>query len=451
MQKILFFDNWGLDVVDRLTRRLERPVKHPGNPLFIADQPWEHGNMQTYGSVIKAPGRPFQLWYSTIRDKPYNICLCYAESDDGLTWRKPLLDLVKFRGRKTNIVLDCNVHGPAIIYDQTADLYRLIAGVSPHNCISTFSSKDGIHWTPYNQGPVIANHPDCSMGLVKARNGQFAAYHRHPSTGRRVCRTTSWNFRFWDSEPKLVLEPDALDPPLLQFYAMGPILYGTYEVATVWAYQTHATDLATWHMEGQQQAELAYSRTGTCWHRAAQGEAFIPHGSGKQWDRGNLQCASQPVLLDDEIRYYYTGTDRSHSINWELKPHTAGLGMATLKPDRFIALDAGAKDADLLTTAFALGGPQLYVNAKVAPRGSMAVQLLEHDGKPIKGMTAGECSPICGDSTAHAVIWKGKADASALVGKRVRLRIRSRHASLYSIFVPAAGEKPVYHSFSAPF
>ena len=42
----------------------------------------ENGNMQLYGSVIKAPGKPFQMWYSVIH-KPWRMYLAYAESDDG--------------------------------------------------------------------------------------------------------------------------------------------------------------------------------------------------------------------------------------------------------------------------------------------------------------------------------------------------------------------------------
>lgn len=454
MQKILFFDNWGLEIVDGLTRRLNQPVKHAVNPLFIADQPWEEGNMQTYGSVIKLPNMPYQLWYSVMHHRNQaksNICLAYAESDDGLTWRKPLLDVVRYKGRKTNLVMDNHIHGPAIIYDPVAQLYRLIVGTKPSGCISVYFSKDGIHWTPMNQGPVIANNPDCSMGLVRTRKGQFAAYHRHPSTGRRVCRTTSWDFRFWESEPKMVLEPDAKDPPQVQFYALGSSMYGNYELGTLWHYKTEAKDLSTWHMNGQQHTELAYSRNGYCWHRAAQGQPFIPHGTAKQWDGGNLQCASQPVFLDDEIRYYYTGTDRKHSMNWEHQPHTAGLGMASIKPDRFVALESSTAGSDLLTAAFALGGPQIFVNAAVARRGELRVEVLSGDGRPIKGYTATRCLPISGDKTSHAVLWQGHGDVKALVGKSVRLRIRSTSSRLFSIYIPAADETPVYHQFSSPF
>lgn len=452
MLKILFLDNWGLETVRHLTRRLNRPVKHEGNPLFIADQRWEERNMQTYGSVIKLPGKPFQLWYSVTHHKPQNIVLCYAQSDDGLKWDKPLLDLVRYKGRKTNIVLDGDVHGPAIMWDGQAKVYRLIAGVSPTGCISVYSSPDGLRWTPMNQGPCISNKPDCSMGLVRGRDGRWAAYHRHPGFGRRVCRSTSVNFRFWESDPKLVLEPDPHDPPQLQFYALGSAMYGPYELGTLWTYHTDETDLATWHMIGQQQAELAYCRQGYAWHRAAQGVPFIPHGVGRDWDRGNLQCCSQPVYLDEEIRYYYTGTDCNHGTNWELRPgQTMGLGMATLKPDRFIALDAGAREAELLTFNFSLCGPELFINADIQRRGSVVVELLEGDGKPITAFAADRCVALRGDSLAHRVRWQDQGDAAALVGKMVRVRVRARHASLYSIFAPGPGENPVYHQFYAPF
>jgi hypothetical protein len=452
MLKMLFFDYWGIETARHFRRRLNKPVKQTENPLFIADEAWEEGNLQTYGSVIKLPGRPFQLWYSVTHRKPKNIVLCYAESDDGLVWRKPKLDLVKYKGRRTNIVFDQDPHGPAIVWDEAFKVYRMIAGTSPTGCISVYTSADGQRWTPLNQGPCIGNKPDCSMGLVKGRDGRWAAYHRHPSTGRRVCRTTSTNFRFWDTEPRLVFEPDAHDPPQLQFYALGSAMYGPYELGTLWAYHTEEDDLDTWHQRGQQHAELAYSRSGYAWHRAAQGEPFIPHGQGKDWDSGNLQCASQPVYLEDEIRYYFAAGNMKHDTDWELKPNqTAGIGVATLKPDRFISLDAGAKEAELLTFWFSLAGPEIYINADIRRDGQVVVELLTQEGKAIKGFSASDCVPVQGDSLAHRVQWKGQPDVSPWVGKLVRLRVRAQRASLYSIFVTSVGEKPVYHQFSMPF
>lgn len=452
MFKILFFDNWGLEILQNFKRRLNRPVKHPANPILLPDKPWEENNLQTFGSVIKLPGRPFQLWYTINQHDPWNLCLAYAESDDGLTWRKPELDLIKKNGENTNLLLDCDPHGAAVVHDPVSDSYRLIAGISPTECISVFSSKDGIHWAPLNQGPAIPNKPDCAMGLIRTRSGQYAAYHRHPSTGRRVCRTTSWDFRFWESKPQMVFEPDVNDPPQLQFYALGSANYGSYELGTLWTYHTYADDLASWHFEGHQQAELAYSRNGICWHRAAQGQPFLPRGNPGGWDSENLQCCSQPVYLDDEIRYYFTGTTRRHATRWVEPPDgPMGLGMASIKPDRFIALEAGARQGELLTWAASLPGPRLFVNAQIAPRGSLALELLESDGKPIPGYSAQDMRPLSGDSTAHELAWSGQGNPNTLKGKAVRFRILATHAKLYSVFGHAAEEKPVYHQFYAPY
>src|SRR5512143_2813384 len=98
MQKILFLDSRDLELADGFTRRFEQPVKDAANPLFLADEPWENGNMQLYGSVLKRPHGPFQLWYSCIQ-QPWNVRLAYAESDDGLNWRKPELGIVEQEGR----------------------------------------------------------------------------------------------------------------------------------------------------------------------------------------------------------------------------------------------------------------------------------------------------------------------------------------------------------------
>ena len=105
MIKFLFLDYRELETVEGFARELQQPTKHEGNPLFVADAPWEHGNMQLYGSVLKVPGKPFQMWYSTI-EPPWRIRLAYAESDDGLVWRRPKLDIHEFHGLKTNIVMN---------------------------------------------------------------------------------------------------------------------------------------------------------------------------------------------------------------------------------------------------------------------------------------------------------------------------------------------------------
>ncbi|MBM4436770.1 MAG: hypothetical protein FJ029_05955 [Actinobacteria bacterium] len=272
MIKVLFFDYREIETLHSFNRHLEQPAKHPGNPLFTADQPWENGNLQLFGSVVKREAGPFQLWHNVIH-RPWTTCLAYAESDDGVAWRRPALDVHQVDGQRTNIVFADNAVGSAVIYDaaepREAWRYKLLCGPKPSDCIAAYRSADGVHWDPVRRYPVIPTNPDCPIGLLQAQDGRYVAYHRWHGFGRLVFRSESWNFMQWAGEPRLVLEPDAGDPPQIQFYGLGATTYGPYELGTLWIYHTDANDAGPSKMHGYQEAELAYARSGHAWHWVA--------------------------------------------------------------------------------------------------------------------------------------------------------------------------------------
>jgi len=452
MKKFLFFDYREIETVQGFTRVLERPVKHPDNPLFVAEKPWENGNMQLYGSVMKVEGRPFQMWYSVIH-RPWRMVLAYAESEDGIVWKKPALDSFTHEGRNTNIVFTNDPHGPAVIYDADDPRedwrYKMVAGAAPSGCICAYRSPDGIRWTPVRRFPGIVTNPDCPMGFLRTPDGRYAVYHRLHGYGRRVFRSESWDFVYWTGEPRMVMEPDAGDPPNVQFYGMGSAPYGPYEIGTLWIYRTSLEEFGPNNMNGYQEAELAYARSGYAWHRAAQGTPFVPHGQGNAWDRGNLQCASAPVYLEDEIRYYYMGTDMTHRVHWELEPQRAGLGMAAMKPDRFVSLCAEAEPAALMTGGFRLSATEITVNACTEKDGWVQVGIATPDGKPIQGLSEEDSIQIKGDVYSHVVRWRGMSAQDLPAGQTVRLRIRAKNARIYAISLHESDETPAYHQFDA--
>lgn len=451
MIKFLFFDYRETERLANFRRELQQPAKQPG-PLFVADQPWEFGNMQLYGSVLRRPDGLYQLWYSTIQ-APWRMYLGYAVSDDGLSWRRELQDFYRFEGRRTNILLDVDIHGPAVIHDPHDPRpdwrYKMLCGAEPFRCICGYRSADGVAWHPVRQGSAIPTPPDCPIGFLRTQDGRYVAYHRLMPLGRRICRSESWDFSFWSGEPRLVLEPGPPDHPQTQFYGLGAVGYGAYELGTLWMYHTRDEDAETSKMRGYQEAELTYSRSGYAWHRAEAGVPFLAHGGPEDWDRGNLQCASQPVFLPEEIRYYFMGTDRCHSRHWELEPQTAGLGLATLPPDRFVALVAEEQEADWLSYPFRLGGPEVFVNAQVAPGGSLQVGLVSADLQPCPGLGLLEAEPVCGDVLREPVRWRGAPDSLPL-GQWVRLQVRACQAKLYSLAVGTADEAAEYWRFDLP-
>jgi len=453
MVKFLFLDWRQLEMVEGFRRRLEPPVKRATKPLLDSIQTWGANSMSTYGSVIRRPGDGlFQMWYTTASPTK-KLALAYAESRDGLAWVRPALDLVRYRRRGTNIVFDAEPHGTAVIYDPVDPrpgwVYKMMTGAAPSGRISVFRSADGIHWKPAAENPVIGTNPDCPISFARLPDGRFTAFHRPGFGDRRVGRTESWNFRDF-SEAVVVAEPDAGDPPNTQFYGLGTAIYGAYWIGTLWVYHTDPDTRDFYKMTGYQQPEFVHARSSTCWHRTAQGTPWIAVSPDpEQFDSGQIQPVSAPVFLDQEIRFYYTGTRQRHGVKlpWTKPGAKAGIGMASCRPDRFVALEAGASGARLLTRPFWTDTPRFCVNAAIRRGGWLRAEVQSLDGTPVPGFTLKEAIPVTGDCTEHELRWRGEPDGSSLLRRDIRIRIEASRARLYAIASGTADETARYWDF----
>ena len=104
----LFIDDW---LVDRLiggaTTRLHAP--QPREVVLVHDAPWE-GSGSGYHSVFQDGDRYrmyYKAWQLTVTPgkvdtKEHPLWCAYAESDDGIRWRKPALGLHPFGGSTAN-------------------------------------------------------------------------------------------------------------------------------------------------------------------------------------------------------------------------------------------------------------------------------------------------------------------------------------------------------------
>ena len=142
MKKLLFLDYRELEYVEGFARAVESPVKDAGAPLLRPELPWEHGNMQMFGSVLRGADGRFRAWYEVV-EAPWRVRLAYAESDDGLDWRKPELDVFRDGGQATNIVFDGEPLGSAVIEDREDPRpeyrFKLLTGAAPSGCVSALS------------------------------------------------------------------------------------------------------------------------------------------------------------------------------------------------------------------------------------------------------------------------------------------------------------------------
>jgi hypothetical protein len=344
--------------------------------------------------------------------------VCYAESADGLDWRRPDLGLCDFEGSRANNLVLRGPHGTGVFRDDhdadPARRYKLLcAREGAGNAMEVAFSPDGLCWGSPVPCPAMGAVGDThNNALWVPELERYVGFTRLWSRGayqgvRVVGRTESPDFVHWtQAEPVL----QGLDDTH-QVYAMPVFRYGNGYVGLPMIFDTAADRV---------HCELAWSADTVHWERIAPGEPLIPNGPAGAWDWGCIYAAAYPVLLEDEVRLYYGGSDSVHT-NWR----RSGLGLARLRPGRFAGYRAtpGA-DGELLTQPLPDLGPELRLNLE-APRGSAVVEALAADGRAVA-----TSHPITGDGTALPMRW-ARGSITHGPGCHLRLRFQFRDAVLY--------------------
>lgn len=462
----------------------QRPVKHPANPLLVADKPWEGTLVQLYSCDVHhdpATGQ-WQMWYEGHSPA---VLLCTAFSKDGIKWTKPTLGLQEWKGSKeNNIILQTgytDAHCASMVKapneKDPAKKYKLYYWVGPdwspsHYGIMGFKpeeitdskenlkaykrnghyvafSPDGIRFTPQTDAPVLATS-DFNTTLFDEQRGKYRSYHKseYQKPGWSGARRCMWMSESDDGirfgEPELVLAPDEADEAWAKANNLGRVEYygvhvwpqdGFY-LGLLWVFSITGnpdTYKGGWD-DGRNLPHLIYSADGKKWQKMPVREPFIPNGPAGSFEFGSIYSAGdRQVVIGDEIRFYYFGVSYTHGCtDPTLSPNNyAGFGLATLPRDRYIAWQGGAVAGTLLTKSLKFAGRELHLNLN-ASRGETRVAILDSEGKPIVGFSAADCDALSGDGLDQVVTWRGKSDLSSLAGKEVRVQFSLRQSGLYT-------------------
>lgn len=457
--KFIFLDNRCYEYIKGFNKRLGQPKKYKGNPIIRPELPHEFKRVHYYGTVLfdKKDGL-FKSWYSTCyygpgiregdKNKSYSY-LNYAFSVDGINWVKPSLDIVE----GTNIVLDNDkgTHGPTVIIDDVdpdpQKRFKLAMAPYVHRCkLVIYTSPDGIHWKPFNDGnPVIDVHSDCHIGFYRDPvTGHYRVTFRTRVPDRRVWVSESLDLVNW-TRPVLAIEPGPEDLCNTQFYGMQMTPYGAYIMGWISVYNTfdYKVDPNFNKMAGTMDVELAYSRDGFGWHRCFPGQKFIPHGGPDDWDAQCLIPASTAIYRPEGIYFYFSGSPYDHSGPIRIPYDEIAdecIGMATLRPDGFVELEAREEVCEFMTRPFMVREGDIYLNAS-ANEGYVKVEVCDTKGEAIEGFAFQNCKPFTGDSTVYKVCWDGMPDPKKICGQVIRLKVRAKNAKIYSVLFPN-GEDP---------
>jgi hypothetical protein len=488
-----FFDDYLIHYVQNVTRRLHRPVKGKG-PIIQADQPWEHITYFTCSNhnVIYDPmDKKFKCFYedwdwTAWRDRKFQDgAMMVAISDDGVHWEKPRLGITKIDGKDTNIVLGRDaygsVHSATVFLDQMEPdpkkrfktIYRrhLPGETSKKHKFGkekiTFemaTSPDGIHWKPIEQSPlvigtlegdveIIIRDPITGKLILMGRPHNASTWSgSHPEdksftapydpnepfgflNKRNVWRAESDDGIHWSGEVGALRQDrfDNLDDGFygLNHWRIGQLYAGIFQIF-------HGVD-------DTMDIELVYSRDdGYTWQRPFRNIPYIPRGGADAWDRYMITCVAPPVNVGKETFVYHSGASCHHDwwIYEDMGPDVPEkcnldmvsycLGLARLRRDGYVSLDAGMCDGVLATKPFKRGSDKLVINAACEKGGYVAVEVQDMYGRPWPGFTRKDCNVFTGDDTDHVVTWQGKNNL-AETSKYIKLAFYMKNASLYTL------------------
>jgi hypothetical protein len=293
-------------------------------------------------------------------------------------------------------------------------------------------SSDGARW---RRGRRIAVRPPACVdrhALVRdPATGDFLFFCRGEQpfrervdtvdrAERTVCLQRSRDLKHW-SPTRVVMAPEPADPPGANIYSLMPFFRGE---TLVWVCQVHDQRC---HVETVT-THLCWSHDAVTWQRRR--EEFIPLGPPGQWDRFNNAVSDAPLVVGETMQFHYSGRCHRHAgYQPSGRPDSGtpygGIGIATLRLDRFAAVAAGFDGGSFTARPMAWPvGKALYLNADCR-WGEIEVEL--------HGVGAGAVS-------ARTIV-KGRDGVKLPVdlrmprdGQPVTLTFRLRNASVYALY-----------------
>ena len=490
-----FFDNVVMEQIQDLTKVFHSPAKDPEPVLQKDRpwEHVPYFTVCGWSVVRDSQSGEFKCWYEDWQINPQGTHaegaapdrptleitpsrMCYARSDDGQTWQKPALDYSVEDGKKTNVVFGNPSHLRAesstviedLLESDPAKRFKTFYGhIAPAGyVVSIAHSPDGIRWTPSN--PPEFGHLGTGLGdvymvfqdleshayrLTGRHQGILTVHHdaRRPQTPcvffhptyprdasrankRRVFQATSTDLVHFSS-PHCIITPDEDIENLDEtFYGMAQIRMG----------QGYLGFLNTLHeVSNTMNVRLVHSRDGWSWHHLNHRQPWLTT-SEDSWDRNMVNISSPPIRVDDEL-YVFHGGARNHHDWWisglqeELDVPEAftldevgyGLGLARLRPDGFVSLDAGpVREGVMVTRALRTSGKQLVLNADCGTGGCIRIEATDADENVLGGCALDRFDTYTGDSLNAVMTWQGKPDIPH--SGCLRLRFFMRNASLYS-------------------
>ncbi len=490
-QKQLFVDHrWFAD---------RRGVRLTANPPLRRDRvDWpvsgadEGRGVHAYLNVVEDGGL-YRMWYDSrpAGASTRELLMRYAESDDGLTWRKPTLDLFdNLPNVETNNVVMPGAYGSVMRdphapeehrYKALCDIFASDAwpggrgaihgGKQPDGSISYFmalyllTSPDGLHWTRAETFASPYFHDSQNQLLYDRRLKKYIAYLRWllPDRPRCVGRlelddpmNLPWPFRTNPAsktgpggtlermgdeiDTVLLTEPGTIDPPEVDIYCPCVTQYPWADDSYYLSFMPLYRHYPDPDGDTQDTARAGADAAGRISNDGPIDVRLATSAEGVRWSRPD----HAPTLRlgtdwDGGCIYAAPGlfrvgdTIRQYYVGF---PVTHGhnrdgrIGVATHRLDGFVSADADYAGGAFTTPLLTFAGDTLEVNADCSALGSLRVEVRDRANRPVPGFELSQCHPVDRNHVASPVRWSGGRSLGELAGQPVCLHVSMRYCKL---------------------
>ncbi len=482
-------DHWiekqrGVTRVYNQAQPLDQPIIAPDDPKTETDCAW--------GNVIREADGKFRLWYCTMtmghnNAGPHEMATAgvwgrgddftfrprsdadhpdvesmlgkYAESDDGIKWRKPKVGLIACRGNKDNNVILTgqraseqtqgaltNFDGFTILRDDREPSpdrrYKMVAhwesvhywdnhAISgslgrPREMMDRYAaargeyitySPDGLRWEqPLERLETLpSGGGDRLLVVPDRRNNRWMAYvrsggHSYPAF------SYSDDLRQWSpAEPARRITPELVNAPAVE--CMIPFNYGNQDLGFPCGMDKP---------KGQFTVMLASRHDRGEWRPVDRTSGFIASGPpGSYYATGAVPLHNEPFLVGDEMLVFFNAFSRNQPT--PCPQGSRSIGVAKLRRDAFVGVQSMDKKVtgQLTTKPLRVRGDRLMLNVEQrGGAGEVTVALLDEQAGELPGFGFADSIPLTADAIRAPVQWKTQAGLSSLRDKTVRVALR---------------------------
>lgn len=470
---------WDTCLIDEDKTTAKLVMHHPQKReiCMVNDEIWED-RACGYGNIFK-DGDIYRMYYLAIQNKveintdsteTAKLYACYAESTDGIMWKKPNLGIyAPYEGMYDNNIVMDDTYGQLDNFFVMKDANPLCPPEEKYKAVVRrktgkpgmaddelwcYVSSDALH---FKEGWLMRNKnafDSLNTAMWDETAGVYRCWYRgfHDWPGEIVTIGTrdirymeSKDFKNWTEERRI----DINSPYDFQMYTNNVMKY--YRDSSIFiGLPTRYTERTEWtdnyeQLCGKENRKIRIknlepreglaltdcmfmtSRDGVTWERFD--EAFLDAGpeQNDNWIYGDAYLSygiieTESDNCEPELSLY------AFEGRWSYRP--AKLRRYTIRLDGFASYNAPYSGGRLVTKPFTFEGDELEINFRTSAAGGIYVNILDEKGEAIEGYTSCE---IFGNTVSRKINFE--KSLKELNSKVIRLEFIMSDADVYSFVI----------------